>query len=307
MTELVIQATDGSGRWPFSQQEVTIGREPHCDLVIDGNRYPTVSRFHALLRRQPNGGYEIQNLGSANGLLVNGVEIMQAVLHGGDRVQLGATGPEFVVQAGLGQAAGAPSGRPAPSAGIETVVVGAGGVPSAAQGSSSAFSLGGVASNRRDDPPSSAAGERPTPPAPALRSHPAATGAHATPSAARPEPELSAVAASLRRQILSVRSALVASMVLNVVLVGFLYYQISRTQDQVRALRSSAHNAIGMLAPQLDQRLNRFQSQLDQANVQMKQSQDEFFARAHREIPEILDSYVNRKLKQVQSLRGLSH
>src|SRR5688500_11147853 len=47
---------------------VTIGRAPENDLVLD---HPSVSRRHAEVRRTPN-GFTITDLGSANGVEVDG-------------------------------------------------------------------------------------------------------------------------------------------------------------------------------------------------------------------------------------------
>lgn len=76
-------------------QEVIIGREPSCQLALDPHLYTVVSRRHAMLR--PAGqGWEVNDLGSANGTYVNGKLISGfTVLQGGDRLTLGEDGPEF--------------------------------------------------------------------------------------------------------------------------------------------------------------------------------------------------------------------
>jgi hypothetical protein len=54
---------------------------------------PALSRRHAVLRRQPDGTYAIEDLGSTNGTEVNGRQIAAgepAALRDGDRVHLGA-------------------------------------------------------------------------------------------------------------------------------------------------------------------------------------------------------------------------
>jgi FHA domain-containing protein/uncharacterized protein DUF1707 len=65
----------------------TVGRAPDCDLVLD---HPTVSRYHARLRRDPD-GWVLVDAASTNGTRVNGwrVEGAQQVRHG-DRVSFGA-------------------------------------------------------------------------------------------------------------------------------------------------------------------------------------------------------------------------
>lgn len=64
----------------------TIGRSKECDCVI---RDPNVSRQHAELRRRGGGAWEIADLGSTNGVEVNGRRVSRARLSPGDEVTLG--------------------------------------------------------------------------------------------------------------------------------------------------------------------------------------------------------------------------
>jgi Protein of unknown function (DUF3662)/FHA domain len=67
----------------------TIGRSRDCDMVLDD---AGVSRRHAEIRPGPD-GWTVADLGSTNGVLVNGQPIhrSQHVLYPGDRVELGST------------------------------------------------------------------------------------------------------------------------------------------------------------------------------------------------------------------------
>ena len=66
----------------------TIGRSHDCDVVIDD---AGISRRHADIRPGPD-GWTVEDLGSTNGVLVNGEAIRGAwPLQPGDRVQLGST------------------------------------------------------------------------------------------------------------------------------------------------------------------------------------------------------------------------
>ncbi len=66
----------------------TIGRSRECDVVIDD---AGVSRQHADIRPGPD-GWTVEDLGSTNGVLVNGEEVRGArSLHPGDLVELGST------------------------------------------------------------------------------------------------------------------------------------------------------------------------------------------------------------------------
>jgi pSer/pThr/pTyr-binding forkhead associated (FHA) protein len=71
-----------------------IGRESSNDILIAGDAL--VSRRHAQLRAVP-GGHEIEDLGSVNGLFVNGQRVPRAALRSGDRIRIGTT--ELLYQA----------------------------------------------------------------------------------------------------------------------------------------------------------------------------------------------------------------
>ncbi len=68
-----------------------LGRSRQCDVVIND---PNVSRRHAEVRREGD-GFVLVDLGSTNGLTVNGQEVKRAALAEGDQVQLGTTALRF--------------------------------------------------------------------------------------------------------------------------------------------------------------------------------------------------------------------
>jgi hypothetical protein len=70
---------------------VVLGRSRDCDIVMAD---PNVSRRHAELRRE-EGGWSVVDLGSTNGIKVNGQRVDQATLNDGDRVTLGVTDMTF--------------------------------------------------------------------------------------------------------------------------------------------------------------------------------------------------------------------
>lgn len=72
-------------RVQLSTQEVTLGRSELCGVVLDDD---SVSRQHASISCGPN-GYEISDLGSTNGVLVNDQLVENQLLRTGDRIQLG--------------------------------------------------------------------------------------------------------------------------------------------------------------------------------------------------------------------------
>lgn len=68
-----------------SYREMLIGRDQDCDLVLSS---PDVSRQHARITILDE-AYEIEDLGSTNGTLVNEVRITRQLLHEGDLIQIG--------------------------------------------------------------------------------------------------------------------------------------------------------------------------------------------------------------------------
>lgn len=71
-----------------------IGREADNDICLT---HPTVHRYHALIRRSYEEGYEISDLSDAagNGVLLNGKRISNATLSDGDVIGLGAARLKF--------------------------------------------------------------------------------------------------------------------------------------------------------------------------------------------------------------------
>ncbi len=72
-------------RTVVSGDPFVIGRSRECDLVLDD---PNVSRRHAELRRE-NGGWAVRDLGSTNGIKLNGRRSRGGRLSPGDEITLG--------------------------------------------------------------------------------------------------------------------------------------------------------------------------------------------------------------------------
>ena len=75
----------------LSGSRVVLGRSRECDIVVSD---PNVSRRHAELRRG-DGNWSIVDLGSTNGIKVNGRRVADATLREGDTVTLGVTDLTF--------------------------------------------------------------------------------------------------------------------------------------------------------------------------------------------------------------------
>jgi hypothetical protein len=75
-------------RYVLDGPRATIGRSKDADCVL---RDPNVSRHHAELRRSPQGDWTIADLGSTNGIKVNGRRVGSTRLASGDQVTVGTT------------------------------------------------------------------------------------------------------------------------------------------------------------------------------------------------------------------------
>jgi FhaA, N-terminal domain/FHA domain len=82
-------------RYVLDAERSTIGRSRDADCVL---RDPNVSRHHAELRRSPRGEWTIADLGSTNGIKVNGRRVGSTRLRSGDQVTLGTTTFRFDVE-----------------------------------------------------------------------------------------------------------------------------------------------------------------------------------------------------------------
>lgn len=83
-------------RMVVSTAGATIGRSRDCDIVLTD---PNVSRRHAELRPDGHGGWQVRDLGSTNGVKVNGRKIDAAqALESGDRLALGTADVRFVLE-----------------------------------------------------------------------------------------------------------------------------------------------------------------------------------------------------------------
>jgi RsiW-degrading membrane proteinase PrsW (M82 family) len=115
----VIHSASDSRQYLLSvSQEIFIGRDPSCQIAIDGS-YGVVSRRHAVIRPLETGGWLLCDLNSANGIYINGEALLGCrMLQAGDRLILGSSGPEFIFQF-LSEPQPAPSIKLTPSSEIE--------------------------------------------------------------------------------------------------------------------------------------------------------------------------------------------
>ena len=84
----VFEVKQGPGlghKFVLDGKELIVGRGEKATLSLDSEE---VSRQHAKLTRV-EGEYSIEDLGSRNGIVLNGLKVHAAVLRDGDLVQLG--------------------------------------------------------------------------------------------------------------------------------------------------------------------------------------------------------------------------
>jgi uncharacterized RDD family membrane protein YckC len=85
MAKLLVHESAGIREFEIVDNEVHMGRELDNTLRLPD---PSISRHHCVIRKV-GGGYEIQDLQSSNGVLVNGNRVQSSPLRDGDRVTLG--------------------------------------------------------------------------------------------------------------------------------------------------------------------------------------------------------------------------
>jgi len=79
---------------PLSEQEITVGREASNGIAVGD---PSVSRRHFAVQRQ-EGSFQVQDLGSRNGTLVNGVAVQEHRLKHGDEIAAGDSSFLFLLE-----------------------------------------------------------------------------------------------------------------------------------------------------------------------------------------------------------------
>lgn len=77
--------TGGGDSIPLVREVLTIGRRESCDICM---RFPDISSVHAQLSFQ-DGYWRIRDLNSTNGIKVNGMRVLEKMLHPNDEVSIG--------------------------------------------------------------------------------------------------------------------------------------------------------------------------------------------------------------------------
>lgn len=82
----LVQGPGSPRTYTLTREEVVLGRSSEADIQVDST---DLSRKHLALRRE-HSQYTVFDLGSRNGVYLNGVRIHSAVLYEGDNLQLGS-------------------------------------------------------------------------------------------------------------------------------------------------------------------------------------------------------------------------
>jgi hypothetical protein len=91
--EVVDEVDDKKSRYSLIMSTVRIGRHSDNDLCLNNS---SVSRHHAVVRRQNDGSFVLMDLGAKNGVYVNGDKQETVNLVNGDLIELGEAQLRFV-------------------------------------------------------------------------------------------------------------------------------------------------------------------------------------------------------------------
>ena len=328
---------DGT-RWDLDKKEVVLGRDPQADVRLTSDEFLMVSRRHAVVRTISESEVWLEDQNSFNGTLLNGRRITRERLTSGDLVRLGDDGPEFRVT--LGASSGVslrpgtdPGGRGTTAGGSLTPPLGSYSAPTAFSAGAPERTppptqYGGGGSAAKDPPPTNYS-PRPSTGGFATTSHTPAPDVAPThmagTSGGLQAPALSASAqmpratydelspgeeAMLENKIAMTRNLLLFVILLCIALGAVIVYQgqeIKKTRETLNAMQRQAENAVGQFMPQLNNRLNRFDSRLDdfqakmdKMDANMKRAEDHFVVRMNEEMPKIMDRYVQMKANELQ-------
>lgn len=87
-----------------TNQDVVLGRDASCQIILDYEQYPSISRRHAAIRpRNPASGHAtewvVYDLNSSYGTYINGQRLQGSqALQDGDRMTLSPDGPQFIFE-----------------------------------------------------------------------------------------------------------------------------------------------------------------------------------------------------------------
>jgi two-component system response regulator GlrR len=91
---VTLSGTTAGSEYEICGERAIIGRGPGVELAFDDS---TMSREHAAFE-VVDGAMRVRDLGSTNGVLLNGAPVLQSELKHGDRLQLGEHQFQFILE-----------------------------------------------------------------------------------------------------------------------------------------------------------------------------------------------------------------
>ncbi len=289
-----LHLTGTESRWRLAAGRTRIGRDPGCEIALPAERYPMVSREHAILTLE-NERVRITDNQSTNGIFVNGTRTASAMLTRLDRFRLGQDGPEFEIEAI----------EERPAAGAQTVVSSDldAGMRTRADFPSPGGAPTRIARSAETALPAAEQTEAPESEK-ANRTSPVSVIERQTATGLSAEEEQ-----MIEQKLNSLRNLVYLLVAMVAVLLGVIIYQsqqIDKNRAELGDLRRQAQGAVAQFTPALDQRLGAldqrlgtFDQRLNQVDAKMKDTEDQFMTRLNNELPRMLDKYVDRKMKQL--------
>jgi hypothetical protein len=111
----------------------------------------------------------------------------------------------------------------------------------------------------------------------------------------------------MRRDLLILRALCIALLVLSLVLVGVVWRLSSRVEATERAVDAlpgivsqAADEKLAQLAPQLEQRLGRFEEMSNRVEQRIGAAETTVVERMRIEAPKVLDAYADQKIAQIE-------
>jgi hypothetical protein len=123
------------------------------------------------------------------------------------------------------------------------------------------------------------------------------------PHATAPAETGSGEEAVMERKLNSIRNLLAANLVVLILLLLGLFYenvQIDRNRDELMKMRGDATTAVGQFMPELNDRLNSYEKNMQGMDAKLKAAEDHFVDRMNKELPITMDKYVNSKMNDLR-------
>jgi pSer/pThr/pTyr-binding forkhead associated (FHA) protein len=241
-----------------------------------------------MLELSEDGGLALSDR-SANGTFLNGKRLGAGTVHSGDTLRLGADGPELRIRLTQEFAATVLSEKPQADATV---------LQASAAGRETAGWIADPPPAPDAKPVRVALGEAPKPEM--LR------GA-STPSPARPATLEVGDQQAMDKKLDSIRNLLAANLAVMVILLLAVLYQgqqINKNREALTGMHQEAQNAVKTFTPALDQRLKVMEQRMDGFDGKMKQAEDRFVERMNKELPSVMDKYINRKFEELRRQAG---